>query len=378
MFQIKTFDGMVASMINNAQAISPELTDFNTGSTTRTLLEAVARELDGFYQGLLKGLHDAIPVAIYRTFNFGRLPAAKATGTVTFTRTAGSTGVVTIPAGTRVMVSDLELVFSVVGEVSISSGGNTVDATVMAVVEGPQGNISAGTLTTIVDAVSKLGSVTNALDFITGSDLETDIERKNRFQRWVSSLSRATREAVEYGATTAVLMDGNGAITERVVSSVVHEPCIDEDPAGDAGVIEIYIWNGVDGASAELITEAKRIVDGYTDDNGVRVPGYKGAGIIAHVYAIETDAVDVTCTIDLEAGFVFADVETAVEEAVEAYFSGLAIGYPVIWAKLNAAIAGVAGVADVTLVSPAANEDPTDSFHVCTPGTVTITDGAAV
>lgn len=374
-FQVKTVDSIVASMINNLAAITDEITDFNKGSKIRSLFEAVAIELDTYYQALLSGLHDTIPVAIYRSFNFARLQPTAATGVVTFTRVTGGTGDIAIPAGTRVQVPGSEIVFQVSEATTLASGSTTVDADVTAISTGTAGNAAAGSITEIVDAVAGVASVTNAAAFVTGTDLETDIERKTRFRAWIASLGRATKAAVQYGAELAKLYDANGDVTEQVVEALVHEPCIDESPAGDAGVIDVYLWNGVDGASAELIAEAENILVGYTDDDGTVVAGYKGAGVICNVDAVNLDTENVTCTVWEADGYTYSSVEDDVEDAIAAYFATLGIGDTLVRSKLLAAIADVEGVEDVTLTAPAANVTATSAFYIITPGTVTITQG---
>lgn len=92
----------MASMINWVSSATNKITDFNVGSVTRTMLEAVAIELEELYYQLLRAVEEAIEEAIYRTFNFPRNPAQKATGNVRFTRLAGTETEITINRGTLV------------------------------------------------------------------------------------------------------------------------------------------------------------------------------------------------------------------------------------------------------------------------------------
>ncbi|MFZ7110432.1 MAG: baseplate J/gp47 family protein, partial [Desulfatiglandales bacterium] len=280
MFQIKNFDSIVASMINNITSVNPNLSDFNVGSKVRTLLESVGHEIDTFYQVLLKGLYEAIEVAIYKTFSFTRLAASASSGYVTFTRTAGTTGVITIPAGTQVKVPNSSIVYATSGRASLLEGSDTVDVTVVANATGASGNASANTITEIVSSISGIQSVNNARSFINGRNEETDNERKNRFQRWIRSLARATRDSLAYGASLAEVISESGIVVERVVEAVVHEPCVDDTPPGPPGYVNVYLWNGVDGASSELIANARALLYGYADESGTRVAGWKGAGVI--------------------------------------------------------------------------------------------------
>jgi hypothetical protein len=101
-FQIKKFNSIVASMVNWVSSATDRITDFNTGSVVRTILEVVAIELEELYYQLLRAVEEAIEEAIYRTFNFPRNPSQKATGAVRFYRLAGTVPEITINRGTMV------------------------------------------------------------------------------------------------------------------------------------------------------------------------------------------------------------------------------------------------------------------------------------
>jgi len=373
MFQVKTFNSIVASMINRITAGNSALTDFNTGSVLRTIIEALASEIDEYYQALLKGFYEAVPVAIYKTFSFGRLQAEAANGYVTFTRTAGVTGELTIPAGTRVSTDSGTPEFTVQNTYKILSGSNTVDALVAATATGSAGNVAALAITTIVDSIYGVGSVSNADSCYGGRDEETDSERKLRFQQWLVTLARSTKEAIEYGTKTAQLVDSSGNITEQVSQVLVYEPCIDADPAGDPGFIDIYAWNGVDGCSSLLLDEIHKVLYGYTNSNGEKVSGWKAAGTVISIYAVEYDAVAVTATITLDGTRLEADVDTDVQSAIANVFDDLTIGGDLTWSKLLSAILGVSGVGDATLSAPSANVPATAWNRILTLGAVSLT-----
>lgn len=370
MFEIKTFDSIVRSTVENIALMSDEITDFNVGSKARTLVEAFAREQDQIYQNLLKGLMEAVPTAIYKGFGFTKLPATPAAGLVRFTRVSTVTGNISIPAGTRVKVPSTLNTYSTQEAQTLLSENSYVDIYVSASATGTDGNAAAGTITELVDEVSGIATVSNPSAFSTGTDEETDQARRIRFAKWVATLSRSTRAAVKYGAETAKLT-ASGLITERVVKSLVWEPCIDATPLGDPGYIEVYIWNGVDGASSDLIAEAKRIIEGYEEEDGTKVAGWKAAGIICDVLETTAQAVNITATITPSGGYTVSGVTPGINTVLDAYFAGLEIGEPCIRSKLIDLIMGVEGVYDVSLSTPAANIDPAYSA-ICTKGTITL------
>ncbi len=132
-FQIKKFNSIVASMINWVSSNTSLITDFNVGSVARTILEAVALELEELYYQLLRAVEEAIEEAIYRTFNFPRNPSQKATGTVRFTRLTGSEPIVYISRSTLMATNATPPIYfetqeddSIPSITGTATGGNTV------------------------------------------------------------------------------------------------------------------------------------------------------------------------------------------------------------------------------------------------------------
>ena len=376
MFQIKSIDSITASIINNIQLLSDELTDFNVGSKNRTLIEAIAVEIEQFYQSLLKGFYEAVPTALYRSFSFSRLSATKASGYVTFTKTAAAlNNVVVIPQGTVIRVPGTDYSYETQTALTITSGTSTGNAYVLATLAGVAHNASTSTITELDVSIDGIESVSNALPFTTGTDDETDSERKIRWRRYIRTLSRATEDALVYGAKTAQLVDSNGQPTEYVKDAVVHE--LHEDVEGDIGYIDVYLWNGSNGASSELISKATSIINGYTDDDGNKVPGYKGAGIIATVKAVSTTSTNITVTVTLDNGqLVSEDFEAEILAKISECFSGLDIGETVYIAKMIDMIMDLDNVIDVSFTVPSGNVTP-DWDKICVQGTATIQDGNA-
>lgn len=372
MFSIKNFDAITASIINNVIAMTDGLTDFNIGSNARSLIEANAREIDQLYQAVLKGLYESIPVAIYKAFDFQKLSAGYASGYVEFTRDPAITGDVTILAGTSVKTED-GLAYTVVGDTIMAADEDTKDVYVRAAGTGTTYNVAVDTITELDATISGIASITNDDAFTNGTDDETEMERKLRFQLWLSSIPRAIKTSIEYGATTASLLDSNDIATETVTKALVYEPCVDETPAGDVGEVEIYIWNGIDGASTDLITECQKVIDGYRDDNGNRIPGWKAAGVIATVLAVTPDDVDITMTITVRTGYDFDEISVTAQTAISTYIQGLDIGQPLVLSEIIDAAMGISGVYDVTISSPAANYSPAWNA-ICTMGTVSISE----
>ncbi len=290
---------------------------------------------------------------------------------MTFTRQTGYTGDIYIPSGTRVQIPNTTKFFTVVKNTTLAAADSSVEVFVSAASSGTDGNVGVSVITQLVDTITGIISVSNTLPITGGTDEETDADRKIRFQKWVNSLARATRSALAYGATTSALYDENGVVIEQVKKVKIWEPCIDEDPPGEPGYVKVYIWNGSTGASADLIAQTKKILVGYTLNDGTKVPGWKGAGIIIDVYTIEAYEVNITADLTLLSGYTIPGVTQAVTNVIDAYFAELEIGESLIWSKLVELIRGVDGIYDISISDPSGNVNP-GQFSVCTRGTITL------
>jgi len=222
-FQIKKFNSIVASMINWVSSATDRITDFNVGSVSRTILEAVAIELEEIYYQLLRAVEEAIEEAIYRTFNFPRNPAQKATGNVRFYRLAGTEPEITINRGTMVGTdTDPVIYFETQADDSIpaltgyATGGSNLELI----------DYSKNWVTEGVHIGSRVKNITDSGETLTAGVLS------------ISSTAPGTDNTLNFSALT------NGASFSL--------PVIDDYPLGcrfdkvyydDAGVITDYTTN---------------------------------------------------------------------------------------------------------------------------------------
>jgi len=272
-FTIKHFNSIVAGMLNlaigDAAIRNPAkqvLTDFFIGSVSRTMLEAVAIEIDQLYFRTFLGIRDAIPVAIYTAFDFDKLPATSASGNELFTKTPGATGIITIPKGTLVQTAT-GIIFETIAVATLDA--DAVDDVLVPIVAqnpGELGNVEANSITFKKTAVNGIDAVTNPQITSGGSDEESEEDRKVRFQDFISNLTRATRRACEVGALTATITDEQDEIIEKVTHARVYEPfnvtdnTVANGAAGDpenfdVGFFEIWVDNGSGNASTNLIED---------------------------------------------------------------------------------------------------------------------------
>jgi uncharacterized phage protein gp47/JayE len=352
-FQVKNFASITASIVNYMKSVTTKITDFSVGSVARTLVEAPATEIDELYQKVFVGLREAIPVAIYRAFEFDALSATSSGGTIRVTITPSEDDVLISAGTTFTLDGGSEVVFSNADDTTIVAGDSYADVTVTAVVAGTSGNIAALQSFTVQPTVDGMQSATNLASFTNGTDDETDDERKARFTAYVSSLARGTTAAIEYGLSTVTVTDSSDSVTEQVVSSTVVEPWLTDENEPIA-LVRCYIHNGGSGASSELLARAKEVIDGYYDGD-TAVPGWKAAGVKVEIYAATNVSFDVTASLVAESGYTVSDLVTSAETAIDAYLSALSVGEDALLSEVIAAVMAIDGVYNFTVSSPVAD-----------------------
>lgn len=372
-FEIIKAETRTARMVEWFSGICTAVTDFLPGSKIRSKFETIAVEMEAqdyaFYQALKK----AIPIAIYQAFDFKLLPAQKASGMVTFTG-APTTSNITVPAGTvlgTTNASDAKT-YATTADATIVIGQTTVQAPVLCTSPGAFGNTPVGTITKLITPISGISAVSNAAALINGSDRETEDSRRLRFNLYIQTLTRGTKEAIEYGASTAALYDSSGATIESVQFVNVVQPA-EENPSNPAGEIYCYIYNGSGSTSTDLVTETQKIIDGYTDAIGNKVAGYKAAGVICTVAKATEQPIDVTCTvtrISTEADP--TTIQTDCVATIAQLIQDLSMGNDVIHSQIINKVMEVTGVYRVSVSTPSA-DIAIASDTIPTVGTITVT-----
>lgn len=158
-----------------------------------------------------------------------RTPATAATTTLKFTASAARASAISIPQGTRVASAGGTLYFKTVEYAEISAGSTTVTVAAVCTEAGAAANsIAAGELTTIVDPVPYVSSVTNTTDAAGGAEVETDDALKERIYLAPGAYSTA-------GAADAYIYHAKrySAAVGDVVVSANH----------DAGTVNIVFLN---------------------------------------------------------------------------------------------------------------------------------------
>lgn len=158
-----------------------------------------------------------------------------ASGETTLGRT-GTTGILTIPAGTLVGAEDEDGQISYRTTVStdiIDTTDTVTGVPVVALEAGARGNAVALTVVQLLTRVPGLVSVVNPSDFVNGQDREDDESFRARLKLYVQALSRGTVTAIESFALGVQLVDGRRVLFAHVV-----------EPITPSGTYEVYIDDG--------------------------------------------------------------------------------------------------------------------------------------
>lgn len=297
-----------------------------------------------------------------------RKPASYATGTVTFTGTVGTV----IPL--QFLVSTGTYQFWTQQIATIPSGG-TVDVPIRALELGNTSNVLASTITTIVNPLTGVTSVTNALGTTGGADVETDEALRARYDESISLGGASTTSAIE-----AELLQ-----VQNVVAAVVTENVTMGTVGGiPAKAFEAMVYGGINADIADAIYRTKAagiqafgdITVPITDDNGqVHNIGFSRVTEVP-VY------VHVTLTKDVDLFPVngMTTIETNIikyiggTDADTTKYYGLGLGDDVVYTKIIGICHSVAGVTDVTVTLSTDNITFTAANVAIATGQVAVTD----
>lgn len=209
------------------------LTDLNIGSVTRTIVEAVSRELAGLYAQLniaydsafLETATGASLDRVVALLSYSRFRAGHSVGSVTFTRRPGAAGSITIPAGTPIADAADKVRYLTSERYDMLAGESVAEVRVQGALKSTPG-VPAGTLVVIQRPIAGLDSVNNARPTMAASEDETDEALRARTRDALLTANKGTVEAIRHGLLS---LEG------------VSDVALVEMPNGVAGEIRLSI-----------------------------------------------------------------------------------------------------------------------------------------
>lgn len=338
----RTFKEITEAMVSYLAA-HPDLadgvlpSDLAVGSLERAHLEAVGVVMEEYDQRTADAVMAAIPESCYRAFGFARLSPRMSTGSVICTSYAPVPYDVAIPQGS-VFQGPNGLLFVSTADGLIASGTTTSGSIpVQAKIAGFSGNVAENTITRIVSPIPFIDLVTNPQATASGADEESDDARALRFQAFLRTIPRGTKEALEFAALSVA---SGRVIAARAVEPFLLSPVPPGVPF--AGRVWLFVDDGTTSETLDpsLVTEVSNYVNGYIDGGGNQIPGYKASGIIVDILKATPKMVRVRGTVKLAPGAIsrWTEIQANMTAAVVAYFESLRIAEAASYQNLVTAV----------------------------------------
>ncbi len=236
----------------------------------------------------------------------------------------------------------------------IEDGSVTLQAE--AVEKGEDGNVSADTLTEIVNPISGLDEVNNPEEAQGGSDREEDWELR---QRYYDSYDRAG------GSTTTAIRANILEETDVTACLMLENITMEENDDGlPPKSFEAVVYGGVDEEVAEAILDKKPA--GIEPYGEISVLVDDVSGEEKEVGFSRAEGVDIYIDIELETDDSFpSDGEEEIKEEIVDYITDdLSIADDVIYKKIIDLIFNIDGVVDVTELFIGTSSDPTGEENI--------------
>lgn len=341
-----TFKYLMESALDNV----PDSLDKREGSIIYDALAPACYELAEYYMELKKILENTFASTASNEYldlraaeqGLERYAASYAVKRGDFLTSSGNPAV--IPIGSRFsVISDTLNLNYIVTEAYLDEFGAVVPGAYRMTCEeiGTQGNSYTGPLIPIT-YIQSLKTATLSDLLVPARDEETDDELRDRYFLTVNDKP----------------FGGNLAQYDEVLKGI-----------DGVGEVQIYpVWNGGGSVKLSVIDAEYNIItnDFITTLQNMIDPTPQGTGLglapIGHTVTVTTPTektIDITATVVLESGYTLGQVTPLIEEAIESYLLGLReiwgiaddlnnYALAVYIARINAAVLGVAGIANIT------------------------------
>ena len=226
--QIKNADTIKSDFITFLRSAieengGPNVTDYNIGSVLNVLVEAFSDVLENYYYDLFQITRDSLE-NIYNGFNFFKQPGKKAIVQLFIYIDAPldqlGSNYFSIPRGTNVSTDDGAVIFEIVDDyvqpTSLAGPGEftgKAEYSVHAICTstGTDGNVGTNALTKFASNITNINNFSYWIRNSSasgGTDAESEDNMKIRFQKYLISLRRGTKESLEYALATNAAFTG--------------------------------------------------------------------------------------------------------------------------------------------------------------------------
>jgi hypothetical protein len=304
---VKKFREILGDMASWLVLSGSKVTNFTVGSVARSILEAVAMEIEDLYYYIRTKFEELQDNAIYNSFGYNKRPAVPATGYVTVRFTQPLTQSVLFKAGTRFYTIPLNgktIYFESIEDVTANIGATEVDLLVRCTTAGTIGNVPAYSITRIVNSMPFLAGVFNKEKFFTGLPEETKEERQKRFNDFIQSLGKSSTPAIIYGCMQV----------EGIAGVYVKE---------DIGMIYVYAHDAFGNLNDQLKADLE-----------AKLYEYKAGGIKAIISGVIKKPIDLNIKVLIDNGYDKSSILYKIEEEVRVYLNKMVVSKPLVRADL--------------------------------------------
>jgi uncharacterized phage protein gp47/JayE len=301
-----------------------------------------------------------------------RDPATTASGSVTFSRSEPAGKDYTIPSGTGVQTDSNEATkYRTTETVILSQGTTSVEAPIEAESDGVDSNAGPNTVTILPSPPAGVESVTNPAEVTGGTDEETDASLRSRAQEELSTGSRASAQALVYGAKA---LDG-----VKSVSIFINDT--NTDNTGSGGLpdhsFELVVLGGNQNEIGQMILETKAAGDtswGGSHGNEITVTTELSNGQTHDISYSSPNEVTIYVDVDVKKTDEF-EGEEAIQNSIVEYIGGLTsggnentgdllVGDDVLYGRVGYAVRDVDGVYDINSLSVGTADNPAGTSDI--------------
>lgn len=321
---------ILTSLMDYTGGVTNKITDYSVGSVIRSIYDAVSIEGETLYLMTFNNIQEGIEQGLLSAFNFSPKEAQKAYGDITIEFFSPIANAITIDKGTRFSTGSVDspIYYETRNSYYIPTGSKSAVLSVQANVAGTIGNVLSGEITYPESTIYNVSRVYNQYPFLTGTEEETYLEARQRFNSMIQSIGKATADSLIY-ATLSVPGIQLAKIEEFV------------------GYVNIYA-----GDANGLLTPDLQTLVSTTLDN------YRAAGIKVNVLPIDRTALDVTMSITVsDLTYVTNDFKLAFEKYINDYINNLPLNGNFIYNDFVRYVLNFDTrlLLDVTLASPTQN-----------------------
>lgn len=238
--------------------------------------------------------------------------------------------VTTIANNTTTTFTDNVVTGSLLGPPLVTSTAEQIDVAAQSEDTGAEYNVTAGTITDLVDAVTGVTSVTNPAVFAGGSDTE-DIEVfRSELLDFIRAPKSGSAPDLEVWAEAIRGVENATVFTNDNLGT----------PQNGHATVRIV---GPDGVTPDAGVQAAVLAELQSKDL---------INVTIHVGTFLQHTINVQVDVTTNANYSLSDVTPTVSAAISAYLNSVPIGGIVYVSGIVAAVFGLLGIATVSVVAP--------------------------